>query len=98
MHTTEQKVNSELPSKVYVKVIVAFDEDGNMRPATLTWEDGTSYEIDQVIGKRMAAAQKAGGCGDRYTIRVGGQETYLFFEHSTTPYAGNPGQWFVERK
>lgn len=84
--------------KVYVSVDVAFDEDGNMRPSFLTWEDGTKYEIDQVVARCPAASLKAGGCGDRYTIRVGGRETYLFFEHNSTPYSSCVGRWFVERR
>lgn len=98
MLSTEPAVNDDLDPKVYVRVDVAFDEDGNMRPSALTWEDGTRYEIDQVISRRTAAAQKAGGCGDRYTIRVGGKETFLFFEHNPTPYESNLGRWFVERR
>ena len=91
-------LNQSHGPKVYVSVDVAFDEDGNMRPAFLTWEDGTKYEIDRVVECCRAASLKAGGCGDRYTIRVGGRETYLFFEHNPTPYSSCVGRWFVERK
>ena len=46
---------------------------------------------------RPAAAQKAGGQGDRYTVRIGGRESYLFFERGTAkdPFVG---RWFVERR
>lgn len=98
MLSTESVAKVDHKSKVYVRVDVAFDEDGNMRPSALTWEDGTRYEIDRIIDRQAAAAQKAGGCGDRYTIRVGGKETYLFFEHSPSPYTSRPGRWFVERR
>ena len=84
--------------KVYVGVDVMFDERGQMRPTYLTWEDGTRYEIDKVIDCCSSASLKTGGCGDRYTIRVGGRETYLFFEHSSTPYTNYVGRWFVERR
>ena len=69
---TMSSVSQSLGPKVYVSVDVAFDTDGHMRPVFLTWEDGTKYEIDRVIECCRAASMKAGGCGDRYTIRVGG--------------------------
>lgn len=65
---------------------------------SLIWEDGMHYEIDKVTDIRQAAAMKAGGQGDRYTIWVNGKPTYLFFERSTS-IAGNViGRWFVERR
>ena len=85
-------------AKVYVRVEVAFDESGLMRPAALIWEDGTRYEIDRILARVPAASLKAGGCGDRYTIRVGGKETYLFFEHNPTQNSNCVGRWFVERR
>ena len=41
---------------------------------------------------------KAGGQGDRYTILIGGQQSYLFFERSTNLTGNQIGRWFVERK
>ena len=84
--------------KVYVKVGVIFDEDGAMRPRCLEWEDGRTYKIDRVKAVTPAHAMKAGGQGDRYTIIVGGQERYLFFEHSSDFGSKNVGRWFLERK
>lgn len=85
-------------AKVYVRVEVAFDESGLMRPAALIWEDGTRYEIDRILARVPAASLKAGGCGDRYTVRIGGQDTYLFFEHNADPCSPVAGRWFVERR
>ena len=84
-------------AKVYVPVLAAFGADGKLTPRALVWEDGTRYTIDRVLDMRPAAAQKAGGQGDRYTVRIGGKESYLFFEHGT---AKDPhvGRWFVERR
>ena len=84
--------------KVYVKVDAAFDEDGKMIPTSLVWEDGTTYEIDRVTDIRQAAAMKAGGQGDRYTVMIGGHQSYLFFERSADLTGNNIGRWFVERK
>lgn len=75
--------------KVYVEVTARFDVDGNITPLSVTWEDGTVYEIDKVVDQRRAASLKAGGIGMRYTCRILNQESYLFYE--------NP-KWFVEAK
>jgi hypothetical protein len=83
--------------KVYVPVNASFDADGTMIPTALVF-DGRSYQINKVLDIRQAAAMKAGGQGDRYTVRINGQQSYLFFERSTEPYKGNIGRWFVERK
>ena len=75
---------AEVPSiKVYVQVKANFRADGIMIPTSLIWEDGMHYEIDKVTDIRQAAAMKAGGQGDRFTIWVNGKPTYLFFERST---------------
>ena len=85
-------------SKVYVKVESVTMPDGRMIPQTLYWEDGLPYRIDKVTDIKSAASMKAGGCGDRYTIRVNGKETYLFFERNASVTGNNIGRWFVERK
>lgn len=41
---------------------------------------------------------KAGGQGDRYTVRIKGKQSYLFFECSTNQIGNQLGRWFVERK
>ena len=42
-----------------------------------------------MIFVKNRASLKVGGFGERYLIRINGQETYLFFEFD---------KWFVERK
>lgn len=84
--------------KVYVEVNASFGEDGQMYPKSLVWEDGTRYIIDKVTDIRQAAAMKAGGQGDRYTIIINGKQSYLFFERSTNLSGNVIGRWFVERK
>lgn len=75
--------------KVFVEVTVRFDLDGCMTPLEIRWEDGTRYEIDRILDVRQAASIKAGGQGIRYTVRINGHSTYLFFEDPA---------WFVEGK
>ena len=84
--------------KVYVAVKADFAEDGTLLPREITWEDGTKFEIDRVLDIRQAAAMKAGGQGDRYTVRIGGKQSYLFFERSPNLTGNNIGRWFVERR
>ncbi len=75
--------------KTYVPVEALFDEAGQIHPRTIQWEDGRVFAIDQILDARPAASLKAGGQGIRYTCRIQGRKTYLFYE--------NP-RWFVERK
>lgn len=76
--------------KVYVTVNVDHRPDGTARPNRITFEDGSSYEIDRIKFCCRAASTKVGGTGQRYTIMVCGHETYLFDEQD--------GRWFVEAK
>lgn len=85
-------------AKVYVQVMVAFTEDGQMRPRMLVWEDGHKYRIDRVVDVKQAAAMRCGGQGDRYTVVIDGKQTYIYFERSADLTGDHLGRWFVERK
>lgn len=91
-------MESERAIKVYVSVAVVFDETGKVIPRALCWEDGRSYRIDKVLDCKPAAAMRAGGCGDRYHVRINGQERYLFFERSGELSGDRIGRWFVEKQ
>ena len=93
-----KQIAPRLPVKVYVAVKADFRDDGVMLPREITWEDGKRYSIDRVVDIRQAAARKAGGQGDRYTVVIDGKRTYLFFERSADITGNNIGRWFVERK
>ncbi len=75
--------------KQYVSVTAVFDEDGNLMPINIMWDDGRKFPIDKVTDVRYAASLKAGGAGIRYTCRIGGKERYLFLEEQ---------RWFVDAK
>lgn len=75
--------------KVYVKVISQTDEEGNITPISVTWEDGRTYEIDRVTDIRRAYAPKVGGTAIRYTVNIMGKETFIFCDER---------KWFVESK
>lgn len=93
-----QTTTTAKPSKVCVAVNADFRDDGIMLPREITWEDGRKYGIDRVTDIRQAAAMKAGGQGDRYTVMIGRHQSYLFFERSTAIAGNNIGRWFVERR
>ena len=84
--------------KVYVAVTAKFNSEGILLPTSITWEDGRRYLIDKVTDIRQAAAMKAGGQGDRYTVWINGKQSYLFFERSAELTGNNIGRWFVERR
>lgn len=85
-------------AKVYVDVTAKFNADGLLVPTSIIWEDGRRYVIDKVSDIRQAAAMKAGGQGDRYTVWINGRQSYLFFERSTELTGNYIGRWFVERR
>ena len=73
--------------KEYVSILAQIHRDGTIQPLGILLEDGRKYDIDEVKDKCRAASLKAGGCGIRYTVRIGTRDTYLFDED---------GRWFVE--
>ena len=74
--------------KKYVDVYVFIDGDGNKTPRQIVYNDRT-FVVDRVLDKKNCASFKVGGIGERYTIRIGENTTYLYFED---------GKWFVEEK
>lgn len=77
--------------KRYVEVVSDTSADGVVTPLTVVWETGVRYHIDKVLDRRQAHSLKTGGTGVRYTVRVGGRTTYLFYDDYR-------GRWFVEAK
>ena len=75
--------------KKYVDVTARFDEEGNVMPLCINWEDGQSFPIDRVLDIRPAASLKAGGAGIRYICRIQGHVRLLFLEEM---------KWFIESK
>ncbi len=75
--------------KVYVKVLAEIDEQGSVRPKSVTWEDGREFFIDKVTRVQRACASKVGGTAIRYSIYISGKQTYLYEDD---------GKWFVESR
>jgi hypothetical protein len=78
-----------LARKVFVKVNVDFDTQGQMQPLAVTWEDGRVFPVDRVTDTRKAVSLKAGGTGMRYTCIIKNKQVYLFYEEP---------RWFMEGK
>ena len=55
--------------KVYVKVNVDFDSDGNMVPKRIIWEDGTDYEIDRILAYSPREARRDIGAAGTLVCR-----------------------------
>lgn len=91
-------MRSSTSERVYVDVKAAFNAAGSLMPLEIKWIDGKVFEIDRVTDIRQAAAMKAGGQGDRYTVWIRGKQSFLFFERSGALSGNNLGRWFVESK
>lgn len=76
--------------KLYVDVNVKFTGAGKMLPREIILPDGRHYEIDRITDCRRAASMKAGGTGIRYTCKILGKESFLWYEENY--------KWFVESK
>ena len=63
------------------------NEEGNVYPLKIVWENGREYAIDKVIDIRRSASLKAGGAGIRFTCKISGQIRYLFLDEY---------KWFIE--
>ena len=83
-------MKAEKRYKLYVDVDVRFTGTGKMLPREISLPDGRKYPIDRVTACCRAASLKAGGTGIRYTCRIMGKETFLWYEENY--------RWFVESK
>lgn len=78
-------------TKKFVDVISLTTADGLVTPQVIVWDDGRRFKIDRVTNRRQAHSLKTGGTGMRYTILVGGSQTYLWYDDYRHA-------WFVEAK
>lgn len=73
--------------RVNVEVIARHDPTGKVTPLSIKWTDGRVFEVDRVYNVCREASLKAGGIGLRYSCRIAGKDTYLFYEDPV---------WFME--
>ena len=83
-------MKSDTFERVYVDVKAAFNAAGSLIPLEIKWIDGKVFEIDRVTDIRQAAAMKAGGQGDRYTVwsRSARMLHRKMFRHTLCLYQG----------
>ena len=79
--------------RVYVKVNSDFDATGFVVPRSIMWSDGRVFPIDSVRDFRPASDARS-----RYTVLIGGEEKYLYFEKTDARQASRVGRWFVESR
>lgn len=82
-------MEKEKYKKTYVTMNLRVRPDGQIRPTSMVWTDGVTYEIDRLLYITPAASLKVGGRGTRYTVMIEGRERYLFDDE---------GKWFVEEE
>lgn len=81
--------------RIYVKVVSRFDKTGYMLPVGIIWEDGRTYQIDEV--KQVQPAEMVSNhSGECFTVMIKGQEKLLFFERTSPLFRSQLGRWFVE--
>jgi hypothetical protein len=74
--------------KKFVKVLTEINELGEKTPKIITYND-RQFEIDRVLDVKKCPSMKVGGLGERYRVRIKGNETFIYFENN---------KWFVEEK
>ena len=74
--------------KEFVRVLAEIDENGKKTPKVITFRD-KEFMIDRILDVTNRASMKAGGVVERYTIRICGKTTYLYYEFN---------KWYVEGK
>jgi len=82
MHTSSRR-------KQYVEVLATHYIDGGVRPRTIIFADGKTFEIEEVKGSVRAKTGRAGEIVLRYHIVIRGKETYLYCDC---------GRYFVEMR
>ncbi|MDO4270687.1 MAG: hypothetical protein Q4C72_07145 [Eubacteriales bacterium] len=77
-----------MSNRVYIDVLVAWGREGRILPRAIKWTDGMRYPVGRVLDMRPAASLKTGGAGTRYTVRIGGEQRFLFLDGE---------RWFMEQ-
>lgn len=72
--------------------------DGTVEPVTVSWRDGRSFSVDEVLEAGEFGTEARGVRQARYRVRFGGHETELYLERrSAVPALGKPEslRWWV---
>ena len=74
--------------KIHLKVIADHGVNGTVTPLSILWTDDNRYAIDNVLDARPVASLKSGGTGMRYTVKIDGNQVYLFCDED---------RWYIEQ-
>lgn len=64
----------------YVDVYARMGRDGEVDPVTVSWRDGRSFPVDEVLSSGQFGPVRNGRQQKRYRVRFGGHETDLYLE------------------
>ncbi len=66
--------------EIIVKCTVDFDFDGKVTPISITWPNGRSLRIQNILESRPFETL-TGKAGIVYTCKADGQEIILYYDH-----------------
>ena len=78
--------------KNYVRVLALYNEEGDIRPVKMEWEEQW-LDVDRVLDIRPAASLRSGGAGLRYTCSIAGVPTYLFLSSTKKSLCISSSAW-----
>ena len=78
-----------MAEKIYVGVLMMFDQDGTKKPLGIIGEDGRKLAPNHVSQGVRLSSSKAGGLGERFACMIGRWAFYLVEEN---------GYWYVEAR
>jgi hypothetical protein len=82
----------------YVDVYARMGRDGGVDPVTVSWRDGRSFHVDEVLSEGQFGPVRRGRQQKRYRVRFGGHETDLYLERrEAVPALEEPPElrWWV---
>ena len=93
--------SGERRHREYVDVVVRFGRDGAIEPLCVSWRDGRSFVIDEVLETGAFGTSMRGIQTARYRIRFGSHETDLYLERrAPRPEVSEPERlrWWVNAR
>jgi hypothetical protein len=79
-------------NREYVNVVADYSVDGIVKPVSIRFADGPSFNVERIISMVHMSSTKFNGAETRYYVRIGDREHYLFFEDAQLSRAP---RWFV---
>ena len=78
--------------KHYLTMIVRVEQEGNIKPVAIEWEDGRKFSVDKIVSIMNAPPVHVGALPtQKYDVIIEGRHRVLYRECTS-------GRWFVERQ